>query len=132
LDNQIDEHEEFISFDFGPSASYSYMKDQTYTINSAEYTYTLKSFKDVTQGHTRVGTWKGFENNYSQMKFDHGEHCWGGPDRSMVVNLVCGKQTELTEVKEPNKCEYSMSMKTPGACTPETLEQLRNKLKNKQ
>jgi len=128
LDREISDIEQFLNFDFGPGAKLSYMNEQTYTFQTPEYTYTLKPFKDVTQGHTRVGSWNSWENDYNVMKYDKGERCWGGPDRSMSVDLVCGIDTKIVEVKEPNKCEYLMLLKTPGACKPETLEQLRNKL----
>jgi len=129
LEGEIKDIENFLNFDFGPGSIFAYMEDQTYTYQTPEYTYTLNPFKDITQGHTRVGSWASWENDYSAMKYDKGERCWGGPDRSIIVVFACGTDTQITEVKEPNKCEYSMTLKTPGACKPETLQQLQNKLK---
>lgn len=54
--------------------------------------------------------------------------CWGGPDRSLVVHLTCGADTTVVEIKEPAKCEYSMKLKTPGACSAQELENLKGKL----
>jgi len=125
LERDIKDIEKFLHFDFGPGAKFAYMNDQSYTFTTPEYTYTLKPFKDVTQGHTRVGSWGTWENDYNAMKFDSGERCWGGPDRSMAVDLICGGETQVLEVKEPSKCEYAMKIKTPGACKPETLQQLK-------
>jgi len=128
LDKEIKELENYLNFDFGPESRYSYLYDQSHTFNSAEYVYTLKPFKDVTQGHVRVGNWAHFESNYRELKFDHGERCWGGPDRSILVTLHCGADTQILDVKEPNKCEYVMTMKTPGACTNDDLQVLKDKL----
>jgi len=131
FDNAIRDLEQYINFDFGPDARFAYLNDQTYTLNAAEYVYTLKPFKDIIQGHVRVGNWDSFQNDYKELKFDHGERCWGGPDRSMLVTLQCGGETQLMEVKEPNKCEYAMIMKTPGACLEEGLLALKNKINRK-
>jgi len=128
LEGEIKDIEQLLKFDFGPGSRFSYMEDQSYTYQTPEYTYTLKPFKDVTQGHTRVGSWGSWENDYNAMKYDKGERCWGGPDRSILINFACGTDTQIIEVKEPNKCEYSMTLKTPGACKPETLQQLLHKL----
>jgi len=128
IEKEIRDLENYIAFDFGPNARYAYMHDQNYLLTSQEYTYTLKTFKEVTQGHTRVGSWGSWQNDYSVMKYENGERCWGGPDRSIAVHVVCGKDTQIIEVKEPNKCEYFMKMKTPGACTLSSLDNLRKKL----
>lgn len=34
---------------------------------------------------TSLGSWAGFEDNYSVMKFTGGQGCWQGPARSMKV-----------------------------------------------
>lgn len=77
--------------------------------------------------------WTGSPNKYSQMKYENGEKCWGGPHRSLLVsshflffilylilcyiyiyinhmflyytqvNLVCAESTFINNVSEPNK-----------------------------
>ena len=37
------------------------------------------------QSRTSLGSWKGFEENYSFMSFTGGQVCWNGPQRSMRV-----------------------------------------------
>lgn len=37
------------------------------------------------------GHWSGpADNVYSSMKYDRGQHCWNGPDRSVEVSSVKG------------------------------------------
>jgi Glucosidase II beta subunit-like protein len=38
------------------------------------------------------------------------------------VTLLCGAENELHDIQEPNKCEYSMKLNTPAACTSVPLE----------
>ncbi|KAK1792767.1 hypothetical protein P4O66_012689 [Electrophorus voltai] len=60
------------------------------------------------------------DSAYSQMRYEHGEPCWQAPERSAVVTLACGTQTELRSVREPSKCHYTMELHTPAACRPST------------
>ena len=42
------------------------------------------------QSRTSLGSWKGFEENYSFMSFSGGQVCWNGPQRSMRVRPLPG------------------------------------------
>eukprot|EP01123_Difflugia_compressa_P008990 TRINITY_DN2861_c0_g1_i1.p1 TRINITY_DN2861_c0_g1~~TRINITY_DN2861_c0_g1_i1.p1 ORF type:complete len:472 (-),score=125.61 TRINITY_DN2861_c0_g1_i1:156-1571(-) len=128
LETVISELKRFIEFDFGDRGRYSYMDGASYTYTAPDYTYTLNPFKEVTQGHTRVGSWNSWEPDYMTMKYDNGERCWNGPDRSISVTFTCGKETQILEVKEPSKCLYSMLLKTPGACKQQRLNELMSTL----
>lgn len=55
------------------------------------------------------------------MKYTNGQKCWGGPDRSTTVSLFCGKENQIIEPHEPNKCEYTLKLLTPVACHQEHL-----------
>lgn len=54
-----------------------------------KYVYEICPYKDAAQkdGAARVnlGSWEGFRDNYSAMAFTGGQHCWNGPQRSMLV-----------------------------------------------
>ena len=41
---------------------------------------------------------------------------------------MCGDKEEILEVKEPNKCEYSMKVTTPAACVAADVERLQRQL----
>eukprot|EP01027_Heterolobosea_sp_BB2_P003703 GEZU01005585.1.p2 GENE.GEZU01005585.1~~GEZU01005585.1.p2 ORF type:complete len:113 (+),score=21.81 GEZU01005585.1:3-341(+) len=76
------------------------------------------------QTTTAISKWKGFENNYTAMKFDSGTSCWNGPQRSTKVSLVCGTKDEIKSVEEPSRCVYTMVMSTPSVCSAEELQSL--------
>jgi hypothetical protein len=54
-----------------------------------KYVYEVCPYKDAAQkevgSRVNLGSWKGFEDNYSVMSFTGGQHCWNGPQRSMTV-----------------------------------------------
>ncbi len=55
-----------------------------------KYTYEVCMYKEARQkegaSSTSLGTWTGFEDAYSTLVFDGGQHCWNGPQRSMRVS----------------------------------------------
>ncbi|XP_072532637.1 glucosidase 2 subunit beta isoform X2 [Salminus brasiliensis] len=126
MDDQIRNIEKEISFDFGPSAEFSYLYSQCYELSTSEYIYRLCPFNRVSQkpkyggSETNLGTWgtwAGPENNkYLMMKYEHGTGCWQGPNRSTTVKLTCGKETTVTSTSEPSRCEYLMEFTTPAVC----------------
>lgn len=125
--SKLDAINKFLSSDAGPDARFSYAINNKFTVHS-QYNYEVEPFKEAKQDYTNIGSWVGWGENYSTMIFDKGTRCWGGPDRSLLVHLSCGATTEILDVREQTKCEYVMKMKTPGACSPQKLEELRRKL----
>jgi hypothetical protein len=37
-------------------------------------------------------------NKYAQQKYDHGQSCWNGPERSTIVELECGDELESNSI----------------------------------
>uniref|UniRef100_A0A4W4EET1 Glucosidase 2 subunit beta n=1 Tax=Electrophorus electricus TaxID=8005 RepID=A0A4W4EET1_ELEEL len=126
VEDQIKNIEKEISFDFGPSAEYTYLYSQCYELPTSEYIYRLCPFNRVSQkpkyggSETNLGTWGAWagpeENKYLLMKYEHGTGCWQGPNRSTTVKLTCGKETAVTSTSEPSRCEYLMEFTTPAVC----------------
>ncbi|XP_026180450.1 glucosidase 2 subunit beta [Mastacembelus armatus] len=126
VDDQINNLEKEISFDFGPSSEFAYLYSQCYELTTSEYIYRLCPFNRVSQkpkyggSETNLGTWgkwAGPEDNiYSMMKYEHGTGCWQGPNRSTTVKLTCGKETVVTSTSEPSRCEYVMEFICPAIC----------------
>lgn len=131
LKRELENYNKFMNLDFGPDLAYHALYGNTYEFADREYTYKLNGFNDVQQskpGHSStLGRWKGWdESKPNVMRYEQGDRCWGAPDRSTIVTLVCGDEHKILDVKEPNKCEYTMTIKTPAACSQSALDALRN------
>ena len=61
------------------------------------------------------------ERFYRTMRFAEGQQCWNGPPRSLTLAVTCGKETKLSKVSEPSRCEYEASLETPAACDEEAV-----------
>ncbi|KAH8091240.1 hypothetical protein JL720_6129 [Aureococcus anophagefferens] len=55
-------------------------------------------------------------NVTATLVYEHGEHCWNGPSRSLAVTLVCGAETGILDVDEPSTCVYAATVETPAVC----------------
>ncbi|EDV22330.1 Glucosidase 2 subunit beta [Trichoplax sp. H2] len=125
MENEIQEIEKVLGSDFGSEEEFAYLRGKCYQFTDREYTYELCPFDKVTQtsksggSQTSLGTWGswvGAENKYSKMKYEGGQNCWNGPDRSATIVISCGTEDSLISASEPNRCEYLMEFKTPAAC----------------
>ena len=120
VDGDLSKIEGDLKHDWGVHNEFAYMIGECFEVQVTEYTYKVCPFDNAKQGHTSLGNFEGFVgkkgNKYTQMKFGGGQKCWNGPARSMTVDLVCGEETTPTNVQEPSKCEYSMTMSTPALC----------------
>lgn len=125
---------EKLKHDFGMEKEFYFYYDQCFETKQDKYVYKVCPFKDASQEEgyhiTQLGQWEKFENSYGSMLFSNGDGCWNGPDRSLKVKLRCGLKTELTDVKEPSRCEYVALMSTPIRCLEGKLEELERKLES--
>ena len=76
----------------------------------------------------QIGSWEGFDQGHSVMKFTHGQHCWNGPARSLTVTMRCGGADAVLKVEEPEVCVYAMDMESPAACTDDDLRRAKDDL----
>jgi len=121
--------EAFLTTDFGEEHKWAYLHDRVISTKSGEYTYELHAFKEVKQiggGTHTLGRWKGWDGNV--MKYEGGDKCWGGPDRSMRATIVCGGEDKALDVMEPAKCEYLMTVESPAGCMKVEYEKLKVQL----
>lgn len=132
LERDIRATEEKNTMDLGAEQEFFTLSEGCLEHTTDKYVYELCPFKSAKQknhegGAVSLGTytgWTGSPNKYSQMKYENGEKCWGGPHRSLLVNLVCAESTFINNVSEPNKCEYQIVLHTPGACDPNYKSEL--------
>ena len=50
------------------------------------------------------------------LRYENGQHCWNGPNRSTLVVLACAEADEIWKITEEEKCVYRMEVGTPAAC----------------
>ncbi|KAI9673500.1 MAG: hypothetical protein M1817_002964 [Caeruleum heppii] len=50
------------------------------------------------------------------LRYENGQQCWNGPQRSTTVVLVCSGADEILKVFEEEKCVYRMDAGTPAVC----------------
>eukprot|EP01050_Picozoa_sp_SAG11_P015616 SAG11_NODE_2046_length_3884_cov_2.228005_4_plen_235_part_00 len=98
--------------------------------SSGHFTYKFCGFDEVNQkdggAWTGLGRYKGWEDGIEggKMKYENGQRCWNGPERSTIVTLVCEDEDKILEVAEPETCKYTMTVGTPLKCTEADMPQL--------
>ena len=143
LDNQkkdLTSKQEELTKDFGPDDVFRALKGTCVSKDSGEYTYELCFMDKTTQkpkkggGGTNMGNFKGFETvqvddqlpvdgkgvgsgERIAMKYEGGQHCWNGPNRSSMVVLACAEVDEIWRIVEEEKCVYRLEVGTPAVCT---------------
>lgn len=132
-------HEEDLTKDFGADDVFRALKGTCVSTDSGEYTYEVCFLEKTTQkpkkggGHTNMGNFVRFETVTVDeevradgrglgsgvrvgMKYENGQHCWNGPNRSSMVVLACAEENEVWKVMEEEKCVYRLEMGTPAVC----------------
>jgi protein kinase C substrate 80K-H len=137
--SELDELKSFVNLDLGTRGEFYGLYKKTLTFETTEYIYELWPFDKVLQksksaasthtSGTNLGRWEGWESHYTFMKYGSGDYCWNGPNRSVRVELLCGRENQILEVKEPQKCSYTMRLNTPAKCDEEYVNKLRAQLR---
>jgi hypothetical protein len=136
--SELDELKTFVDLDLGPRGEYYGLYKKSLTFETKEYTYELLPFDKVLQKPkgtttaygTNMGRWEGWDEEYSVMKFSNGDSCWNRPNRSVRIDISCGRENQILEVKEPSKCSYTMRLQTPAKCDDEYLNKLKASLRS--
>ncbi|XP_053393979.1 glucosidase 2 subunit beta-like isoform X2 [Mercenaria mercenaria] len=126
-ENQIRDLQSYLGTDYGPNEEYSVLKGNCYEYTDREYTYKLCAFDRATQrpksggSETSLGNWGKWdgpgEDKYAAQKYENGQSCWNGPNRSVKVYFKCGTEHKVTSASEPSRCEYAFGFETPTHCT---------------
>lgn len=141
--NELQKHEEDLNKDYGPSDVFRALKSTCVEKDSGEYTYEFCFMDKTTQkskkggGHTGMGNFARIEKitvdedlpadgkglgsgERWALKYENGQHCWNGPNRSTMVVLTCYEKDEIWKVVEEEKCVYRMEVGTPAVCETKT------------
>lgn len=137
--DELTSHETDLATDFGPDDVFRALKGRCARHDSGEYTYEV-CFWDKTKqiprkggGHTTMGQFKSLEKVIVDdelpadgrglgsgerwaMRYENGQHCWNGPNRSTLVVLACAEKDEVWKTVEEEKCVYRMEVGTPAVC----------------
>lgn len=137
--SELRSHREDLEKDYGPDEVFRALKGQCVEKQSGEYTYEFCWMDKTTQksnkggGHTNMGNFAridkitvdedlppdgkglGSGERYA-LKYENGQHCWSGPNRSTQVILACAEKDEIWKIVEEEKCVYRMEVGTPAVC----------------
>jgi len=133
-------HQDDLSKDYGPDDVFRSLVKQCVSTEAGEYIYEVcfmdKTVQKPKKGgsHTGMGNFVGFETvdvddgpapangkglgtgKRLAMKYENGQNCWNGPNRSTMVIMACAEKDELWKITEEEKCVYRMEVGTPAVC----------------
>lgn len=138
-ENELTRHRDDLSQDYGPDDVFRALKGQCVSKDSGEYTYELCWLESTKQkpkkrgGDTGMGNFVGFDTvvvddelppdgkglgsgERRALRYENGQHCWNGPNRSTLVVLACAETDEIWKITEEEKCVYRMEVGTPAVC----------------
>ncbi|KAL8827159.1 MAG: hypothetical protein Q9191_003353 [Dirinaria sp. TL-2023a] len=138
-ENELTRHRDDLSQDYGPDDVFRALKGQCVSKDSGEYTYELCWLESTKQkpkkrgGDTGMGNFVGFDTvivddelppdgkglgsgERRALRYENGQHCWNGPNRSTLVVLACAEADEIWKITEEEKCVYRMEVGTPAVC----------------
>lgn len=137
--NQFTSHQEDLEQDYGIDDVFRALKGQCISKDSGEYTYEL-CWLDKTRQKSKKGGSQTIMGNFVSLdkvmvddelppdgkglgsgervalRYENGQHCWNGPNRSTLVVLACAEKDELWKITEEEKCVYRMEVGTPAVC----------------
>lgn len=137
--NEVTRSEEDLNRDYGPDGIFRALKTSCVSREAGEYTYEVCFMGSTKQkpkkggADTNMGNFVGFDTESVDedvspdgrglgkgerlvMKYENGQHCWNGPNRSTRVVLACAETEEIWKVTESEKCVYRMEVGTAAVC----------------
>lgn len=120
-------HEENLHKSYGPKDILRAVEGKWVNKKIGQYTYKLGFMDAIYQDDTLVGRFAKFDG--TSLHFMQGSKCWNGPQRSAVVELVCGPVSDLISVSEPEKCHYKFILQSPIVCADLSLEEIGRQFK---
>jgi protein kinase C substrate 80K-H len=79
---------------------------------------------------TLLGVFQGWDDAHENiMIYNGGDECWNGPDRLVHLQMECGLDDKLADVRENGKCTYEFVFESPAACNKKHADKLKKYLK---
>jgi hypothetical protein len=113
---EIQDTEKLLSGFNGPDDCFLTLRKECFEKTVLNYKYKVCMFDSVDQDYTNLGKFTSWDYKLGVMKYEKGQSCWQGPDRSANVVLECHPRNEILSVVEPAKCEYKIRMGSPAMC----------------
>jgi protein kinase C substrate 80K-H len=112
---------------FGPDGELYALKDECYSHDTGKYVYEICLFGSAKQKEgkgggsgTDLGRWAGAtideETGRRVWRWENGQRCWNGPNRSATAYITCGAKNRVLSVEEPEICKYELQMESYIAC----------------
>lgn len=137
--DQLESHKEDLNKDYGQDDVFRALKGRCVSKDSGEYVYELCWLDRTKQKSKKGGSETGMGNfvrldsitvdeevppdgkglgsgERVALRYENGQHCWNGPNRSTLVVLACAENDEVWKVVEEEKCVYRMEVGTPAVC----------------
>ncbi|KAL0591895.1 hypothetical protein ABG067_000545 [Albugo candida] len=128
LEERIYILEQSLNANYGPQSVLYSLRDYCIEASPSHYNYKICLFGQAYQNSVSLGVMDSVnveDDTLMQLSFTNGEHCWNGPQRSIVVTLECNPTMELLEVEEPSVCVYKAKLKSSIACDAYHLQRLK-------
>ncbi|KAL8868065.1 MAG: hypothetical protein Q9198_008305 [Flavoplaca austrocitrina] len=139
LRTELTSHRDDLGKDYGLDDVFRALKGRCISKDSGEYNYELCWLEKTTQKSKKGGSHTGMGNFVRMdsvtvdddlppdgkglgsgvrvaLRYENGQHCWNGPNRSTLVVLACAEQDEVWKITEEEKCVYRMEVGTPAVC----------------
>lgn len=129
LESDIKDYKEDLTRNYGPNDILRAVAGSWINSRNGEYEYRVGLLDSVYQDNNHLGVYKDFDSSTNSLVYTEGHRCWNGPKRSARVKLICGSESKILQVSEPEKCEYHIDLATPLGCQELTEEQIRKKFK---
>ncbi|KAF1814784.1 hypothetical protein P152DRAFT_430755 [Eremomyces bilateralis CBS 781.70] len=140
--DELKSHQDDLAKEYGLDDIFRALKGQCISTDSGEYTYELCWLDRTTQKPKKGGANVGMGNfvrvdtvmvdeelppngkglgsgERIALRYENGQFCWNGPNRSTLVVLACAEKDEVWKITEEEKCVYRMEVGTPAACQPQ-------------
>lgn len=119
-EDEVARIESLKQLDFGVNMQFYPMFQNKISKQIGKYEYTISFYEKATQKadkkQVNLGSWAGFDKNYTIVHFTNGTPCQSNLKRSLSLTLTCSFTTDLLTITEVSLCTYEGILTLPWAC----------------